>query len=191
MCVISGAMGLASGIQGSESAKKRGKFEQAYANYNAAQTKMSGDLEAVKMGIKQRREFGAMVAGASAGNRDISFGSTFRILEETMRFDAFDHLLHARTVKAKVTEHRVAGQAAMFNASVAANDALMGGVAALMGGVEGGISAGLAGIKSGLLPNPFKGINFGGGAAAPAADSMSRRAARYGRVVDPARYMSN
>ena len=188
MCVIAAtaAVGIATSVAGAgtslaggfaqaKEARERGEFEAGMAYYRAALAGESGKLEAVKMGIGQLRRMGSMRAAGAAGNIDMSFGSAFRIFEETMRFDAFDHLVHAQNVKNEVASHLLAGQTAMYNAEVNAASAMRQGVGGFLGGLG---SAGMSAVTA-YDAGIFGGSGSGSGQGTSSQTAAARRQLRY------------
>lgn len=112
------AVSIAGSTQAANAAEDRAKYEERIAQYNAISLKNAGRVEQVKQGLKQRREFATARALASGSAFDLSYGSTARRLDETRRFHAFDGVLLARNIQAKVLGATMSGEAARYNGKV-------------------------------------------------------------------------
>ena len=121
-------------MEAADAANDKAKYEAQLALYNGVAEKNKGQVERQKQGIVQRKEFGAMRARAAAGSADLSYGSTFRLLQETRRYQAFDGVILSRSIQARVLGAKLAGDAAEYNGKVAENNFKWGAAAA---GVRG------------------------------------------------------
>jgi len=136
-------MSVAGQLEAADAANERAKYEQQLALYNGVAEKNKGQVEQTKQGIAQRKEFGAARARAAASGADLTYGSTFRILQETRRYQAFDGIILSRSIQARVLGAKLAGDAAEYNGKVAENNFKWGAAASGVKGVAG-ITAQLA-----------------------------------------------
>ena len=172
-------MAIAGQMEAADAANDKAKYEQQLALYNGVAEKNKGQVERQKQGIAQRKEFGAMRARAAAGSADLSYGSTFRLLQETRRYQAFDGVILSRSIQARVLGAKLAGDAAEYNGKVAENNFKWGAAAAGVRGV-----ANIAGQASSFFNAGILGPGGGDGTGAstivePTSTPSARRTSDY------------
>lgn len=164
---------IAGAVQSAEAAEDQGKYQQKMALYDAVAKKNQGQIEQVKLGIAQRREFGSARAAAAASSVDLSYGSTHRILSETRKFHAMDGLLLAENVRSSVLSAKTFGDVARYNGNVQAQNFRFQAAGA---GLKGLTNFGLLAAAS----QRTTGDTDPGSGFSPISGASSRRVTSYG-----------
>lgn len=112
--VASTGIAISQSIEQAKAAEDEADFLADKARFEAIIAKRAGRIELVKNGIHARREFGRIKSQLAATGNDLGFGSTAKLTQEVVRFQAIDQALIAQNAQNRVQGLNIQIQGFLF-----------------------------------------------------------------------------